>query len=172
MPSAAAAEFEGALRPGHFTGVLTVVAKLFNIVQPDVALFGRKDLQQLAVIRGMVADLDFPIEILDVRTVRESDGLALSSRNRYLDEGERGSAAVIRAALLAAKAVFESGTVSPALIEAAGLAVLATEQSVNVDYFSVVNESDFSRPLEPQRMNSVVAAVRLGRTRLIDNIQL
>ena len=172
MPAASAANFEGAIRPGHFSGVLTVVAKLFNIVQPHVAVFGRKDLQQLSVIRAMVTDLDFPIEIVAVDTVRETDGLALSSRNRYLDESERRSAAQIRTALLAAKAAFDAGIVAPEKIETAGLEILAAEQGIHVDYFTVVNESDFTRPEDARHLNSVVAAARLGRTRLIDNIQL
>jgi pantoate--beta-alanine ligase len=153
--------------------VLTVVSKLFNIVQPAVAVFGRKDLQQLTLIRSMTRDLDFPVTILDVETVRESDGLALSSRNRYLDQASRRRAPRIREALLAARAAFESGRSSSADIEATGRSVLAEDSALDVDYFSVVDDADFSTPLSAVRGGSaIVAAVRIGGTRLIDNISL
>jgi pantoate--beta-alanine ligase len=171
-PRAFADTFEGAVRPGHFAGVLTVVAKLFNIVQPNVAVFGRKDLQQLAAIRAMAADLNFPIDIRAVDTVRERDGLALSSRNFYLDERSRRRAARIRAALVAARAAFEGGVKTADDLEAAGRTVLAQDGALDVDYFSVVRESDFERPGVASSGDSVVAAVRVGGTRLIDNIQL
>lgn len=171
-PPAFADSFEGAVRPGHFSGVLTVVAKLFNIVQPDVAVFGRKDLQQLSVIRAMVQDLNFPTEILAVETVRERDGLALSSRNRYLDEQSRRRATRIRAALLAAKAAFDAGVTDAADIEAVGDAILAQDRALQVDYFGLVRESDFAKPAVPKSGDSIVAAVRVGSTRLIDNILL
>lgn len=171
-PPPFASRFEGAVRPGHFGGVFTVVTKLFNIVQPSVAVFGRKDLQQLALIRRMVADLNFPTEILGVDTVRESDGLALSSRNRYLDEGARGVAPRIHSALLAARAMFHSGVTDPTSIEATGLEMLAQQPPIAVDYFAVVRESDFDRPTAAALGDSIVTAVRLGTTRLIDNIQL
>lgn len=164
--------FEGAIRPGHFAGVLTVVAKLFNIVQPEVALFGRKDLQQLAAIRAMVSDLDFPVDVQSVETVREPDGLALSSRNLYLDEQSRRRAARIRASLVAARSAFERGADSPDGIEAAGTAILAADGALKVDYFSVVREADFERPTVARSGDSIVTAVRVGGTRLIDNIRL
>jgi pantoate--beta-alanine ligase len=171
-PPSFADSFEGAIRPGHFGGVLTVVAKLFNIVQPDFAVFGRKDLQQLAMIRAMVADLNFPIEIRAVETVREKDGLALSSRNRYLDEQARRRATRLRAALVAAKAAFDSGSTKSSDIETAGSDVLAQDGALDVDYFSVVRESDFSEPAIATPGDSIVAALRVGGTRLIDNILL
>lgn len=171
-PPPYAALFEGAIRPGHFSGVLTVVAKLFNIVQPHVAVFGRKDLQQLSLIRGMVADLDFPLEIVAHDTVRQSDGLALSSRNRYLDADARRHAPALRAALVTARDAFESGISDPAAIEAAGTAVLANDGAFDVDYIALVNETDFARPPVAARGDSIVAAGRIGGTRLIDNIQL
>lgn len=171
-PPSFADRLEGAVRPGHFAGVLTVVAKLFNIVQPDTAVFGRKDLQQLALIRAMVADLDFPIEILGVDTVRERDGLALSSRNRYLDEQSRRRATRIRAALVAAKAAFDAGETDPVAVEAAGRAVLAQDGALDVDYLTLIQESDFERPAVATSGNSIATAVRVGGTRLIDNIQL
>ncbi len=171
-PRSFADTFEGKVRPGHFAGVLTVVAKLFNIIQPSSAVFGRKDLQQLSLVRAMVADLDFPIEVVGMDTVREPDGLALSSRNRYLDETSRTIAPRIRAALIAAKAAFDSGATDPAAIEAAGRSVLSLESFPDVDYFAVVDESDFERPSIVTHGASIVTAVRLGGTRLIDNIQL
>ncbi|MEO7103504.1 MAG: pantoate--beta-alanine ligase [Gemmatimonadaceae bacterium] len=171
-PAPFAARCEGAVRPGHFAGVLTVVAKLFNIVQPDVSVFGRKDLQQLALIRRMVADLNFATGIVGMDTVREVDGLALSSRNRYLDEQARAVAPRIRAALVAARAAFQSGVTDAASIEAAGVAVMAKEPQLAIDYFAVVRESDFDQPAAATPGDSIVTAVRLGTTRLIDNIQL
>jgi pantoate--beta-alanine ligase len=171
-PPSFGALFEGAVRHGHFTGVLTVVAKLFNIVQPDVAIFGRKDLQQLSLIRAMVADLNFAVQITAIDTVRDSDGLALSSRNRYLDAEARRHAPALRAALVAAKNRFESGNADPAAIESAGRGTLAKDGMFDVDYLALVNETDFATPPVAVRGNSVVAAARIGGTRLIDNIQL
>jgi len=164
--------FEGAIRPGHFAGVLTVVAKLFNIIRPDVAVFGRKDLQQLSAVRAMVVDLDFPVEILAVDTVREADGLALSSRNRYLDDQSRRRAAGLRAALLAAKAAFDAGARDPSDIEATGRAVLARDGAIDVDYLGLVREADFVKPVNATVGDFIVAAIRIGGTHLIDNILL
>ncbi len=171
-PPAFAASFEGAIRPGHFAGVLTVVAKLFNIVRPDAAVFGRKDLQQLASIRAMVTDLNFPVEIVAVETVRERDGLALSSRNRYLDEPSRRRATRIRDALVAARTAFESGVTDVSGVEAAGRVILAQDGALDVDYFNLVRESDFEIPSVATTGDSIVAAVKVGGTRLIDNILL
>ena len=172
MPAPFADVFEGAVRPGHFAGMLTVVAKLFNIVRPDVAVFGRKDLQQLALIRAMVGDLNFPVEVVAMDTVRERDGLALSSRNRYLDEQSRRRATRIHAALVAAKAAFDSGVTDAAEIEARGRSVLARDGALDVGYFGLVREADFQRPSVAASGDSVVTAVRIGGTRLIDNILL
>jgi len=171
-PPLFAALLEGSVRPGHFAGVLTVVAKLFNIVQPDVAVFGRKDLQQLSLIRAMVADLNFPVRIMAIDTVRESDGLALSSRNRYLDAEARRHAPALHAALVSAKVAFDAGSTSPAAIESAGKAVLAKDGAFDVDYLALVNETDFARPSVAAKGDSIVVAARIGGTRLIDNIQL
>lgn len=171
-PRSFADSFEGAVRPGHFAGVLTVVAKLFNIVRPHVAVFGRKDLQQLALIRAMVIDLDFSVEILPVDTVRERDGLALSSRNGYLDAQSRRRATRIRAALVAAKATFDGGVTGASDIEATGEAILAQDRALGVDYFCLVRETDFERPYGASSADSIVTAVRIGGTRLIDNILL
>jgi pantoate--beta-alanine ligase len=160
---------EGKSRPGHFRGVCTVVAKLFNILQPDAAVFGEKDFQQLAIIRRMVRDLNYKIDIVAVPTVREEDGLAFSSRNRYLNAEERKQAAVIRKALLIARAstrLFGSSAdvlqVIRATIEAAPLA--------RIDYVDLV-DAETLQPIDSVKSNSLLAvAVFFGKTRLIDNI--
>ena len=132
--------YEGASRPGHFDGVLTVVAKLFGIAQPDVALFGQKDAQQVFLVSRMVADLDLPLRIEAVPTVREPDGLALSSRNRYLDETQRKAALVLAESLRAADAAAGEG-VSELLAE--GVAAFGDHDGVNLDYFVVVDPATF-----------------------------
>jgi pantoate--beta-alanine ligase len=147
---------EGASRPGHFDGVLTVVCKLLHLVRPDVALFGQKDAQQLAAIRRMVRDLDLPVEVVAVPTVREADGLALSSRNRYLSDDERRSALVLHRALSTGDAD-------------AGRALVAAEPGVELDYLERVDSTSFAP--EPDGDLLVVAA-RVGSTRLIDNVVL
>ena len=147
---------EGASRPGHFDGVLTVVLKLLHLVRPDVALFGQKDAQQLACIRRMVRDLDVPVQVVGVPTVREADGLALSSRNRYLSPAERTSALALSRAL-------RTGDV------ALGRAVLDAEPGVDVDYLERVSSDTFAS--DPDGDLLVVAA-RVGTTRLIDNVLL
>jgi pantoate--beta-alanine ligase len=149
---------EGASRPGHFDGVLTVVLKLMHLVRPDVALFGEKDAQQLACIRRMVRDLDVPVEVVGVPTVREVDGLALSSRNRYLSPSDRESALALSRAL---RTVVETDDL------AAGRAVLDAEPGVDVDYLERVDPVTFA--VDPEGARVVVAA-RVGTTRLIDNV--
>jgi len=161
----------GAFRPGHFEGVATVVAKLFNIVLPDTAVFGEKDFQQLAVIRRMVADLCFPIAIVGAPTVREADGLAMSSRNQYLDAGERRIAPAIHRALLAATAAIRDGADDVAAIEATGAASLAAH-GMQVEYFAVRRRLDLTPPGAGDRELVVLAAARLGKARLIDNLQV
>jgi pantoate--beta-alanine ligase len=160
---------EGAHRPGHFDGVCTVVTRLFNQVQPDVAAFGKKDYQQLAVIRQMVRDLAFPIEILAGSIVRESDGLAMSSRNQYLSAEERPRAAEIRNALLAMRDGIAAG--QPRLdVEAAAARRLA-DVGFAVDY-TVVRRPDLSEPQDGEQTPRVaLIAARLGKTRLIDNLE-
>ena len=148
--------FEGAARPGHFDGVLTVVLKLLHLVRPHVALFGQKDAQQLACIRAMVGDLDVPVDVVAVPTVREPDGLALSSRNRFLSAPERRSALALSRAL-------QTGSVQ------AGRAVLAAEPGLALDYLERVRSVDFA--VDPAGDLLVVAA-RVGGTRLIDNVVL
>lgn len=158
---------EGASRPGHFDGVLTVVLKLFHLVGPDLAVFGQKDAQQLALIRRMVADLDLPIEILGVPTVREPDGLALSSRNRYLSAGDRGVALSLSRALRAG-----AGQSTPAAVRAAAWAVLDEAPSaLAVDYLVLVDPATFTEVPDSYAGEAVLAvAAKVGTTRLIDNV--
>jgi pantoate--beta-alanine ligase len=164
--------WEGAVRPGHFGGVLTVVAKLFNIVAPDVAIFGRKDFQQAALIRRMVRELNFPIDVVVAPTVRETDGLALSSRNTYLDESSRASALGLVASLRAAERAFAAGERDGERLTAIGLESLATRPEIKVDYFAVVDPTDM-RAVEHAASDSVaIVAARVGATRLIDNMIL
>jgi pantoate--beta-alanine ligase len=159
----------GAVRPGHFDGVATVVAKLLGQVRPDLALFGEKDYQQLAVIRRMAADLDLGVEIIGVPTVREPDGLALSSRNAYLSEAERNAARALPEALGAAAAAIAAGApVAPALNQArARLAAAGFDPIDYVELRSADTLESLSRLDRPARL---LAAARLGRTRLIDNL--
>ncbi|WP_313272072.1 pantoate--beta-alanine ligase [Stenotrophomonas sp.] len=160
---------EGAHRPGHFDGVCTVVSRLFNQVQPDVAAFGRKDYQQLAVIQQMVADLAFPIEILGGDIVREEDGLAMSSRNQYLTADVRPQATVIRKVLLGMRDAYQAGAVREQ-VEAEGAAALQAAGFV-VDY-AVVRLPNLSEPgQDPRGARVALVAAKLGNTRLIDNIE-
>ncbi|HXS22423.1 MAG TPA: pantoate--beta-alanine ligase [Steroidobacteraceae bacterium] len=164
---------DGEFRPGHFEGVATVVAKLFHIVEPDVAVFGEKDFQQLTIIRRMVADLCMPVTIIPAPTVREPDGLAMSSRNQYLTDEERRKAPVIHQLLLAAVARLRAGDRDFAAIERTGLEAL--EQSgFRPDYFAVRRADDLSSPDANTADTGhlvVLVAARLGRARLIDNLQ-
>lgn len=161
---------EGERRPGHFRGVATVVGKLFNIVQPDRAYFGEKDYQQLQVIRRMVADLSFPLEIVGVPTVRDADGVALSSRNIYLSPAERAAAPVLGRSLAAAAEAIGGGMVDPQKIEATVRGVLANDPLAEPDLIAVA-AADTLEPVDPKVPPSAIAlmiAVRIGRTRLID----
>ena len=160
---------EGAHRPGHFDGVATVVARLFLQVQPDLAVFGRKDYQQLAVIRRLVRDLAFPLEVVDAPIVREPDGLAMSSRNQYLSPAERALAPAIHRTLQAMRAAAQAGQ-APAQVEADACAALAAAGLVP-DY-AVLRRPDLSAPAPGERGPQVaLVAARLGRTRLIDNLE-
>jgi pantoate--beta-alanine ligase len=171
-PGALASRWDGASRPGHFTGVLTVVAKLFNIVQPDIAVFGQKDIQQATLIRAMVRDLDFPIRLIVVPTVREQDGVALSSRNAYLSEGDRARARVLSRALFAMRDAFDAGESSTAVLESLGGSVVAAESSVALEYLAVMDSQTLA-PVPVAAAGSIVAiAARVGTTRLIDNVIL
>jgi pantoate--beta-alanine ligase len=167
-----ARDWEGASRPGHFDGVLTVVAKLFNIAQPDVAVFGRKDLQQAALVTALVHDLDMPITIALSAIVRESDGLALSSRNRYLSPDDRRRALVLSRALREVQAHYAKGETKTDALEAIGRSVLTREPEVKPDYFAVIDETTFKRPELASASSSAIVAARVGTTRLIDNISL
>lgn len=171
VTAAAGAEaWEGASRPGHFDGVLTVVAKLFNIVQPDVAIFGRKDLQQAVLVQAMVHDLDMPLNVIVAPIVRERDGLALSSRNRYLNEADRKSALGLNQALKEVRRTFARGERNTTALENAGLAVLEHEPGVKTDYFAVVNGSTLMREKTATAESAAIVAARVGATRLIDNM--
>jgi pantoate--beta-alanine ligase len=162
---------DGEFRPGHFEGVATVVAKLFHIVEPDVAVFGEKDFQQLTIIRRTVADLCMPVTIVAAPTVRDPDGLAMSSRNQYLTDEERKKAPVIHQLLLAAVARLQAGGRDFAAIERTALQALVAS-AFRPDYFSVRRADDLSLPQPDTRHFVVLVAARLGRARLIDNLQL
>lgn len=159
----------GASRPGHFNGVATVVCKLFNMVQPDIALFGLKDFQQLVVIRTMVRDLDFPVEIVGVDTVREASGLAMSSRNGYLSVEEIKVAPKLYESLCMARDAILTGDGPYADIENRAMLFLR-EAGFQPDYFAVCRSTDLSKAQIEDRDLVILAAAKLGRTRLIDNV--
>lgn len=159
----------GASRPGHFRGVCTVVTKFFNICAPDRAYFGQKDAQQLAIIRRMTRDLDMPIEIVSCPTLREPDGLAMSSRNAYLSEEERRQAVVLRQALARAEDLVESGERDAAVVEVAIREVLAGAPLGRVDYIAIVDAGDMRAVPTIDRECLIALAVKFGSTRLIDN---
>jgi pantoate--beta-alanine ligase len=162
----------GRSRPGHFRGVCTVVTKLFHLLAPHTAVFGEKDFQQLAIIRRLVRDLNFTVEIIGAPTVREADGLAFSSRNEYLSAHERGQAPVLQRALQEACRVFGAGERSGEGILAAARTVIATAPLARIDYLEVVN-ADTLQPVAGADRDSLVAvAAFFGQTRLIDNIRL
>jgi pantoate--beta-alanine ligase len=164
--------FEGEIRPEHFTGVLTVVAKLFNIVQPDVAIFGQKDLQQLSLVRRMVRDLDIPVEIVALPTVRERDGLAMSSRNHYLLPGDRKRAALLFRSLSAIRSAFDAGERDSARLITLARSVLAADENIRVDYVAVVDPLSFDSLPVARTGTAVILAARVAGTRLLDNIIL
>ncbi len=166
------APLEGAARPGHFAGVATVVAKLFNIVQPTCAYFGQKDAQQAVVVRRMAADLDIPVRVVVADTVRKADGLALSSRNVYLTPAERAAAPLLYRGLCRAQALFAAGERDGGVLRASVREVIAIEPRFEIDYVSVA-DPDTLQELERVDGSALVSlAARLGRTRLIDNIML
>jgi len=163
---------EDAVRPGHFDGVATVLTKLFNLVRPDVAVFGRKDYQQLLVIRRLTVDLAYPIEIVDAPTAREPNGLAMSSRNQYLDAGQRATAAFIHETLRRMQAEVRKGAISHAAIEANADRALR-DKGFDPDYAVVRRAEDLGPPAVGQsRALIALIAARLGSTRLIDNLLL
>jgi pantoate--beta-alanine ligase len=163
----------GASRPGHFEGVCIVVLKLFNIVRPDIAVFGKKDYQQLAIIRRMVRDLNFPMEITGVETVRSADGLAKSSRNTYLSEAERAQAPFIRATLLEAAAAIQEGQKNTASLRQHMISALRRNVTLGtVDYVEIVDRESLQRISTIDRPALIAVAIFFGTTRLIDNIEV
>ena len=162
---------EGEFRPGHFEGVSTVVAKLFHIVEPQIAVFGEKDFQQLTVIRRMVADLCMPVEIVAAPTVRDADGLAMSSRNQYLSAAERALAPAIYATLAGAARRLSAGDGDFASIERAGFTALEAA-GLHPDYFSIRQATDLNHPAGQARELVVLTAARMSKARLIDNIRV
>jgi len=160
----------GRFRPGHFRGVATVVLKLFQIAQPDRAYFGEKDAQQLALIRRLVADFNVPVEVVAVPTVREPDGLALSSRNKRLKPDERHIATVLYEALRAAKSHIEAGMRDAALVREAAERVIQKQEGVRLEYLEIVDPRDMQPVARIERPVAVAGAIWVGATRLIDNV--
>ncbi|MGE9296242.1 MAG: pantoate--beta-alanine ligase, partial [Puniceicoccales bacterium] len=163
----------GVSRPGHFRGVTTIVAVLFNVCRPDIAIFGQKDAQQAAVIRKMVADLHFPIDVVIAPTVRESDGLAMSSRNRYLDPGQRVDAARLHQALSTGQELVRKGTLSVDRIKAETTHILCQSRRIRIIYVEIVDRDT----MKPERVvrpgqSLLTVAIWLEQTRLIDNVTL
>jgi pantoate--beta-alanine ligase len=162
----------GGSRPGHFRGVTTVVAKLFNIVKPHIALFGAKDYQQLCAVRQMVRDLNFDVEIVPMPTVREIDGLAMSSRNAYLSADERGKGLSLSRSLQAARDAFMRGERDPAVLAQTARTELDRESGVAVEYVEVRDATTLEQVAVVSAPAVVAVAARIGRTRLIDNVVL
>ncbi len=165
-------KLDGRSRPGHFRGVTTVVAKLFHIVEPDRAFFGQKDAAQVAVIRRMVRDLNLPVEIVVCPIVREPDGLAMSSRNAYLDPEQRKQALVLHRSLMRVQNIAEAGEQDAAKLNAAGRRTFAQENSVRLDYFEIVNPDTLDPVSDISEGALVAVAAYVGTTRLIDNLLL
>jgi len=172
VPERMADRWEGALRPGHFAGVLTVVAKLLNLVQPDLAVFGQKDLQQASLIRAMVRDLDIPVSVDIAPIIREEDGLAMSSRNRYLDTDARRAARALSRSLMTIADSFAAGNRGVRAMIAEGEASLRTEAGVQADYLGIVNADQLEPVMSAARGDYVIVAARIGATRLLDNHRL
>ena len=169
---AVAKPLEGERRPGHFEGVATVVLKLFNIVQPDIAVFGRKDAQQCAVIDRLVRDLDVPVRLAFGETSRETDGLAMSSRNAYLSAEERALAPALHRALRAGEEAIQHGITDAPSIEHLMDKMAKETKGIEVDYLAVVEPETFLQPESIRRDTLLVGAIRIGKTRLIDNIRV
>jgi pantoate--beta-alanine ligase len=165
-------KLDGRSRPGHFRGVTTIVAKLFHMIEPDAAFFGQKDAAQLAVIRRMVRDLNFPVEIVACPIVRESDGLAMSSRNAYLNREERGRALVLQRSLQQVQREFQAGERIAAKLISAAKEVFAREPQVALDYFEIVDPDTLDSVERISQKTLVAVAAYVGSTRLIDNTVL
>jgi pantoate--beta-alanine ligase len=163
-------KLDGRSRPGHFRGVTTVVAKLFHIVEPDAAFFGQKDAAQVAIIRRMVRDLNLPVEIVVGRIVREPDGLAMSSRNAYLDPEQRKQALVLYRSLVEVQERIDAGERHTARLLAAGHAEFAKEASIRLDYFEIVDPESLEPVADISRGALIAVAAFVGTTRLIDNL--
>lgn len=163
-------KLDGASRPGHFRGVTTVVAKLFHVVEPDAAFFGQKDAAQVAIIRRMVCDLRMPVEIVVCPVVREADGLAMSSRNAYLDAQKRRQALVLHRSLLRMKKMADAGERNTARLIAAAREEFACESSVRVDYIAIVNPETLDAVDDTSNGALAAVAAFVGNTRLIDNL--
>jgi pantoate--beta-alanine ligase len=165
-----ARRWEGESRPHHFAGVATVVAKLFGIVQPDLAVFGQKDYQQCAVVRQLIKDLNFDIRLIVRPTVRERDGLAMSSRNVFLSPEERRAAPIFYHALLAGRRAIEAGMIDAASVQAVMRKILGAEPAIRIDYLTLC-DPDTLEPLERiDRRTVILGAIRLGSIRLLDNV--
>jgi pantoate--beta-alanine ligase len=165
-------KLDGRSRPGHFRGVTTVVAKLFHIVEPDVAFFGQKDAAQVAIIRRMVRDLNFPVEIVACPIVREADGLAMSTRNAYLDVEQREQARVLHRSLTGVKRMWEAGERNAAKLISAGREEVDAERSVRLDYFEIVDAESLDPVVNAEPGSLMAVAGFVGMTRLIDNVLL
>jgi len=172
VPGKVGTRWEGEFRPGHFAGVLTIVAKLFHLCEPERAWFGQKDFQQAALIRQMVRDLDFPLQVEVVPTVREAGGLALSSRNAFLSPADREQALGLSRALAAAVDAFASGTRDAAALERLMQGGLAVHPGVNVEYIAVADPETLEPVQQADERTVVLIAARVGATRLIDNVIL
>jgi pantoate--beta-alanine ligase len=162
----------GRSRPGHFRGVTTVVSKLFNIVQPDLAFFGQKDAAQVAIIRRMVRDLNIPVQIVTYPIVRDPDGLAMSSRNAYLDPQQRKSAAMLYCSLIEVQKAFDQGEQKASELIKEGKRALATDPAVLLDYLEIVDPETLDPIDDVSRRALVAVAAFFGKTRLIDNLVL
>jgi len=171
-PGPLAELLEGISRPGHFAGVLTVVLKLFNVTQPKRAYFGQKDFQQVVLVRQLARDFALPVRIVAVPTVREPDGLAMSSRNAYLNPAQRAVAPALSRALEAGAKRFEAGVIDPAALEATARSILDGIPDLAIEYVAVVDDATLRRPVQALPGSVLAVAVKLGSTRLIDNVVL
>jgi pantoate--beta-alanine ligase len=169
VPGKIAERLEGAARPGHFKGVATVVLKLFNLVKPQRAYFGQKDAQQVAVIQKMIADLNVPVSMVVIPTVRESDGLAMSSRNSYLTLAERHQATVLCRSLRRAEDLIARGERDAEIVKQRMIELISGEPLAQIDYISIANAQNLEEISFIVRPALISLAVRIGRTRLIDN---